>query len=92
MPDQYSTIEAVVEAIARGEVVIVVDAEDRENEGDFVCAAEAATPAIINFMITHGRGQVCIPVLPDVHRSDRPLYEQDRNYGAGARGYRAGRD
>lgn len=68
MPDQYSTIEAVVEAIARGEVVIVVDAEDRENEGDFVCAAEAATPAIINFMITHGRGQVCIPVLPDVCR------------------------
>jgi len=64
--DEYSSIEAVVEAIARGEVVIVVDAEDRENEGDFVCAAEKATPEIINFMITHGRGQVCIPILPDV--------------------------
>lgn len=66
MPDQFSTIEAAVAAIARGEIVIVVDAEDRENEGDFVCAAEKAGPAAINFMITHGRGQVCIPVLPDV--------------------------
>ncbi|MCE9606061.1 MAG: GTP cyclohydrolase II [Planctomycetia bacterium] len=66
MADEYSSIEAVVEAIARGEVVIVVDAEDRENEGDFVCAAEKITPEIVNFMITHGRGQVCIPVLPDV--------------------------
>jgi 3,4-dihydroxy 2-butanone 4-phosphate synthase/GTP cyclohydrolase II len=64
--DEYSSIEAVVEAFARGEVVIVVDAEDRENEGDFVCAAEKVTPEIINFMITHGRGQVCIPILPDV--------------------------
>jgi 3,4-dihydroxy 2-butanone 4-phosphate synthase/GTP cyclohydrolase II len=62
----FSTIESVVEAVARGEVVIVVDAEDRENEGDFVCAAERATPEVINFMITHGRGQVCIPVLPEV--------------------------
>ena len=66
MPHRFSDIEAVIEAIARGKVVIVVDAEDRENEGDFVCAAEKASPEIINFMITHGRGQVCIPVLPDV--------------------------
>ncbi|HEX3870288.1 MAG TPA: GTP cyclohydrolase II, partial [Pirellulales bacterium] len=40
--------------------------EDRENEGDFICAAERVTPEIVNFMITHGRGQVCMPVLPDV--------------------------
>lgn len=66
MPPQFSTIEAAVAAIARGEVVIVVDAEDRENEGDFVAAAERVTPEIINFMLTHGRGQVCMPVLPDV--------------------------
>jgi 3,4-dihydroxy 2-butanone 4-phosphate synthase/GTP cyclohydrolase II len=66
MSESFSTIEAAVDAIARGEIVIVVDAEDRENEGDFVCAAEKATPEVINFMITHGRGQVCIPVLPDV--------------------------
>jgi len=43
-----------------------VDAEDRENEGDFVCAGDAATPGIVNFMITHGRGQVCLSILPDV--------------------------
>jgi len=46
--------------------VIVVDAEDRENEGDFVCIAETVTPEIVNFMITHGRGQLCMPILPDV--------------------------
>ena len=66
MPARFSTIDAAVAAIARGEVVIVVDAEDRENEGDFIAAAERVTPEIINFMITHGRGQVCMPVLPEV--------------------------
>ncbi len=66
MTSPFSTIDAAVAAIARGEVVIVVDAEDRENEGDFVCAADAATPAIVNFMISHGRGQLCMSILPDV--------------------------
>jgi len=63
---KFSSIEAAVEAIGRGEVVIVVDAEDRENEGDFICAAERVTPEIVNFMITHGRGQLCMPILPEV--------------------------
>ena len=53
------TIEAAIEDIRAGKVVIVVDDEDRENEGDFICAARAATPEIINFMATHGRGLVC---------------------------------
>ena len=66
MPSQFSSIDAAVAAIARGECVIVVDAEDRETEGDFVCAGDAATPGIVNFMITHGRGQVCLSILPDV--------------------------
>jgi len=66
VPKQFSTITSALEAIARGEVIIVVDAEDRENEGDFVCAAEKVTPQIVNFMITHGRGLLCMPVLPDV--------------------------
>jgi len=65
MPEQFSSIDAAVAAIRRGEMVIVVDAEDRENEGDFVCAAEKASPDIVNFMIRHGRGQVCMPILPD---------------------------
>ncbi len=51
---QFSTIEEAVDAIRRGEVIIVVDAEDRENEGDFICAAEKVTPEIVNFMITQG--------------------------------------
>jgi len=66
VPHRFSTIDEAVAAIGRGEVVIVVDDEDRENEGDFICAAERITPEIVNFMITHGRGQVCMPVLPDI--------------------------
>ena len=62
---EFSSIEQAVDAIARGEVIIVVDAEDRENEGDFVCAAEKATPENVNFMLS-GRGQFCLAVLPDV--------------------------
>ncbi len=62
---QFSTVQAAVDAIARGEVVIVVDAEDRENEGDFICAAERATPETINFMLS-GRGDLCLAVLPEV--------------------------
>jgi len=65
MARKFSTIDAAVEAIARGEVIIVVDAEDRENEGDFICAAEKVTPEIVNFMLD-GRGQLCMPVLPAV--------------------------
>ncbi|NBP81655.1 3,4-dihydroxy-2-butanone-4-phosphate synthase, partial [bacterium] len=68
MPQQFSSIEAAVAALQQGRVVIVVDAEDRENEGDFICAAEHATPEAVNFMITHGRGQVCMAVLPEVAR------------------------
>lgn len=60
----FSTVAEAVEAIARGEVIIVVDAEDRENEGDFVCAAEKATAENINFMLS-GRGQLCAPILPE---------------------------
>ncbi len=65
MAFQLNSIPEAVEAIANGEVIIVVDAEDRENEGDFICAAEKATPEVINFMLS-GRGQLCVAVLPDV--------------------------
>ncbi len=67
MPRQYSSVQAAVDAIARGEVIIVVDDEDRENEGDFICAAEKATPETVNFILS-GRGEFCMPVLPDVCR------------------------
>src|SRR5690606_17220838 len=59
-------IDEAVEAVRQGRIILVVDAEDRENEGDFVCAAELATPETVNFMITHGRGQLCMPILPEV--------------------------
>jgi 3,4-dihydroxy 2-butanone 4-phosphate synthase/GTP cyclohydrolase II len=62
---QLNTIPEAVDAIRAGEVVIVVDAEDRENEGDFICAAEKATPETINFMLS-GRGQLCVSILPEV--------------------------
>src|SRR5215510_10728275 len=58
----FARIEDAIEAIARGEMVIVVDDEDRENEGDLTIAAEKVTPAAINFMMTHGRGLICMPM------------------------------
>jgi len=63
--DRLSTIESAIDAIAQGKIVIVMDDEDRENEGDFICAAEKTTTETVNFMITHGRGQLCMPILPD---------------------------
>src|ERR1700686_3724387 len=66
MTSHFSTIDAAVAAVHRGGVIIVVDAEDRENQGDFIAAAEKVGPEIVNFMITHGRGQLCMPVLPEV--------------------------
>jgi len=59
---RLNTIEQAIEDIRNGKVIIVVDDEDRENEGDFVCAAELVTPEIINFMATHGRGLICTPL------------------------------
>jgi 3,4-dihydroxy 2-butanone 4-phosphate synthase / GTP cyclohydrolase II len=58
-------IEDAIEAIRRGEIIIVVDDENRENEGDFICAAEAVTPEIINFMSKEGRGLICTPLIED---------------------------
>ncbi|MCA9105652.1 MAG: GTP cyclohydrolase II [Planctomycetales bacterium] len=65
MPKGFSTIPAAVDAIRRGEVVIVVDDETRENEGDFICAAELVTAETVNYILA-GRGDFCMPILPDV--------------------------
>jgi 3,4-dihydroxy 2-butanone 4-phosphate synthase / GTP cyclohydrolase II len=62
---KLNTIEEAIEEIKNGKVIIVVDDEDRENEGDFICAAECVTPEIINFMATHGRGLICAPLIED---------------------------
>lgn len=59
------SVSEAIEAIKNGEVIIVVDDEDRENEGDFICAAESITPEIVNFMATHGRGLICTPLVEE---------------------------
>ncbi len=72
-------IEAAVAAIGRGEMVIVADDEDRENEGDLVCAADKVTPEVINFMATHGRGLICLTLSTEIaDRLDLPLMSSGR--------------
>ncbi len=79
MPYSLSKIEEALEAIAAGRVVIVVDDEERENEGDFIAAADTLTPEVVEFMITHGRGQLCMPIMPDLAErlALRPMVEQN---------------
>ncbi|MDI6786331.1 MAG: bifunctional 3,4-dihydroxy-2-butanone-4-phosphate synthase/GTP cyclohydrolase II [bacterium] len=60
---KFSTIEEAIEDIKKGKMVVVVDDEDRENEGDLICAAQKITPFIINFMSKYGRGLICIPII-----------------------------
>lgn len=62
----FDSIEAAIRDIREGKIVIVVDDEDRENEGDFIAAAATITPEIVNFMTKHGRGLICVP-LPEEH-------------------------
>jgi 3,4-dihydroxy 2-butanone 4-phosphate synthase/GTP cyclohydrolase II len=62
---ELDKIEEAIEAIKNGEIIIVVDDEDRENEGDFVVAAEKVNSQVINFMATHGRGLICAPLVED---------------------------
>src|ERR1043166_7512550 len=59
---QFDAVDDVVSDVARGRMVIVTDDADRENEGDLVMAAEKVTPASVNFMATHGRGLICVPI------------------------------
>ena len=62
---ELNSIPEAIDAIKNGEVIIVVDDANRENEGDFVAAAEMATPEMINFMATHGRGLICAPIIEE---------------------------
>jgi len=72
-------VREAIDVIRAGGVVIVADDEDRENEGDLVCAAELVTPEIINFMATHGRGLVCLTLSPEIaDRLDLPLMSDGR--------------
>ena len=58
----FATVEEAIEDLRRGRMIVILDDEDRENEGDLCCAAEFVTPEIVNFMATHGRGLVCLPM------------------------------
>ncbi|EQB86992.1 hypothetical protein M918_11650 [Clostridium sp. BL8] len=60
---KFNTIEEAIEDIKAGKMVVVIDDEDRENEGDLLMAAEKVTPEAINFMATFGRGLICMPVI-----------------------------
>lgn len=65
-PSAFDSVESVIANIRAGRVVIVTDDEDRENEGDLICAAEKATPQIVNFMVREGGGMLCVPVSHDI--------------------------
>ncbi|AUS27258.1 3,4-dihydroxy-2-butanone-4-phosphate synthase [Paenibacillus polymyxa] len=79
---RLDSIEEALEDLKNGKVVIVVDDEQRENEGDFIALAEKASPEVINFMITEGRGLVCVPITQ--HRAKalelHPMVEQNTDF------------
>lgn len=82
--ETFDSIGEAIEAIRRGEMIIVVDDADRENEGDLVAAAEMATPEIINFMATHGRGLICAPTTRErLQELDIPLMTEDNREAMG---------
>jgi 3,4-dihydroxy 2-butanone 4-phosphate synthase/GTP cyclohydrolase II len=66
MAREFSKVEDALEALGDGRIIVVVDDETREDEGDFVAAADAVTPEIVAFMISHGRGLLCMPIMPEV--------------------------
>ncbi len=65
MESKLNSIAEAIEEIKNGKIIIVVDDEDRENEGDFICAAESITPEMVNFVIKHGRGVLCAPITEE---------------------------
>ena len=79
--DPLSTMDEALDALKAGRMVIVIDAKERENEGDFVCAAESVTPEMISFMLRYGAGVLCVPLLQEA--ADRlgltPIVDSQRN-------------
>src|SRR6266571_7811444 len=83
---QFATIEEAIAEIQEGRMIVIVDDEDRENEGDLVIAAEKVTPEAVNFMATYGRGLICVPIsneraeqlgLQRMVAQNRELYRTD---------------
>lgn len=65
----FATVEEALEELRNGKLILVTDDEDRENEGDFICAAEFATTENINFMAMHGKGLICMPMSAEYVKS-----------------------
>ena len=63
---EFDTVEQALEELKKGKIILVTDDEDRENEGDFICAAEFATTENLNFMATHGKGLICMPMSKEI--------------------------
>ncbi len=77
---QYNTIEEALKALRKGKIILVTDKEDRENEGDFICSAEFATPENINFMATYGKGLICMPMSEELCKKlEFPQMVDDNN-------------
>ena len=90
---QFNTIEKALEDLKKGKIILATDDPDRENEGDFICAAEFATTANINFMATHGKGLICMPMSKEyvdrqprdsLHRLHRLRRDHHRHLRGGA--------
>jgi len=81
---KLNTIEEALEDIKKGKIIIVVDDEDRENEGDFVMSAELITPEAVNFMATVGKGLICTPLTKELaQKYDLPLQVQTNTASLG---------
>lgn len=66
---QFSTVDEALEDLKNGKIILVADDEDRENEGDMICAAEFATTENVNFMATHAKGLICMPMSEEICRA-----------------------
>ena len=78
---KLNTIEEVLEDLRQGKMVLVTDDEDRENEGDLICAAEFATTENINFMATYGKGLICMPMSAEYCKKPGPRPDGCQQYG-----------
>ena len=73
MEFKYNTVEEAIQALKEGKIIMCTDDPDRENEGDFICAAESVTTENVNFMAVHGKGLICTPMsIDEAHRLNLP--------------------
>jgi len=78
---QFNTVEEALEDLKQGRLILVTDDEDRENEGDFICAAQFATTENVNFMAVHGKGLICMPMSRELCKKASVSPDGNREYG-----------